>query len=223
MEYDLLKSYNKEERLRQRATSQFGQYTDDFLTMLTSDAYVNHDNYLLVVACGIIDFNSIFIRTFLDRMRGLLPTVPGVGDSSISDTTTPNSDNDNVIPTTAVETEPPDSGGSTTTTESHSSALTPSPGSGGNSPEELTGQEDESEGYSTTRSHEEIDGSHNKSVELDDDGHVAAAEGEERSANGNSDIDPSIPMTASGEGGVGGGSVSVDSYEQIDVINPGLF
>ncbi len=44
MDYDLLKSYAKEERMRQRTSaSQFGQYTDDLLSiMLTADSWVKY-------------------------------------------------------------------------------------------------------------------------------------------------------------------------------------
>lgn len=162
---------------------------------------------------------------------GLLATVSGMTKSTPEVTKEENK----VIPTSSVETNSPDASAtsSSITASSTSSMLSSGEGQSGASDttneEEATvidGSENNQGGHSdkdVSRKGEDLDANlSNKSLELEEDSLVAAAEGEERTSDVEA-IAPSIPITASGEGSVGASAGISDPLENIDVHNPGSY
>jgi hypothetical protein len=145
-----------------------------------------------------------FCRLILDRVAstasGLIATVTGA-NSGINTAAASNPTDENIDPTSSVETEPPDSGSSTTV--STEASITNSGDNPNNAPVHLDDPNSD-------------DGGQNKSIELEEDVQVAAAEGEQR--NPELEVAPSIPITASGEGSVGIAS-GMSDYEN----DPGSF
>ncbi|CAL8093618.1 unnamed protein product [Orchesella dallaii] len=192
-DYNIQKSYEKEEKLRQRAAAaQINHYSDDLLSMMLSA-------------------DQILLDRVVSTAGGFISSVTN------SKTEETKEDGSNVQPTSSVTDSE-----STTSTPSATKGVEMRPNLDEDNPPHVVSSEgaeilSDLEVDSVQNEGKEVEPSiQNKSAELEDDTQVAAAEGEDKSTD--VDSTSTFTHTASGEGSVGNNVL--DTLETDDPSNP---